>query len=34
MDILMGIIFFTVIVGIMAIELNESMDNNNINMED
>ena len=34
MDILMGIIFFTVIVGIMVIELNNSMDNNNTNMED
>lgn len=34
MDMLMGIILFTVIVGVMAIELNESMDNNNINMED
>lgn len=34
MDMLMGIILFTVIVGVMAIELNESMDNNNTNMED
>ena len=34
MDMLMYIIFLTVIVGIMLIELNESMDNNNTNMED
>lgn len=34
MDILMGIILFTVIVGVMLIEINESMDNNNTNMED
>ena len=34
MDMLMGIIFFTVIVGVMLIELNESMDNNNTDMED
>ena len=29
MDMLMGFIFFTVIIVIMLIELNESMDNNN-----
>lgn len=34
MDVLMGILLFTVIVGVMLIELNESMDNNNTNMED
>lgn len=34
MDMLMGIILFTVIVGVMLIELNESMNNNNTNMED
>lgn len=34
MDMLMGIFLFTIIVGVMLIELNESMDNNNTNMED
>ena len=34
MDMLMGIILFTIIVGVMLIELNESMNNNNTNMED
>ena len=34
MGVLMGIIFFTVIVGVILIEINESMDNNNTNMED
>lgn len=34
MDILMGIILFAVIVGVVLIEFNESMNNNNTNMED
>ena len=34
MDMLMGIILFTIIVGVVLIEFNESMDNNNTNMED